>query len=246
MGIAPLETELARLLSERQSFVTAWLDVRHLEAYNKVFGYSRGDNLIRYTALLIAAFCDEHLDLAVHAGGGRFMLILRQPDWLARIESMVTEFDRGLAAFISAEDQDQGGYTSTTRDSRTIFHALPALSVGVVKAASDSYASHNHLLEAMLAANREAKKTPASRIFIERRAPSDNSRTALGAPPAQVSTSPGATVGAGHVGDDAAVGDAEGGAAGEVVGNVAGNPTGNAAGISLPSKHSSTSIKLNS
>ena len=186
MGLAPLETELARLLSERQNFVAAWLDVRHLEAYNKVFGYARGDNLIRYTALLIAAFCDEHLDLAVHAGGGRFMLILRQSDWLPRVEAMVTEFDRGLAAFISAEDQNQGGYTSTTRDSRTIFHALPALSVGVVKAAIDSYASHNHLLEAMLSANREAKKTAASRIFIERRAPSDSSRTTLGAPPVQV------------------------------------------------------------
>jgi GGDEF domain-containing protein len=194
MGIAPLETELARLLSERQSFVAAWLDVRHLEAYNKVFGYARGDNLIRYTALLIAAFCDEHLDLAVHAGGGRFMLILRQTEWLPRVEAMVSEFDRGLAAFISAEDQDQGGFTSTTRDSRTIFHALPALSVGLVKVAADSYPSHNHLLEAMLAANREAKKTPSSKIFIERRGPSDSSRAKLGAPPADLTIGAAATI----------------------------------------------------
>jgi GGDEF domain-containing protein len=202
MGVAPLETELSRLLDERQSFVAAWLDLRHLQAYNKALGYSRGDNLIRYTALLIAAFCDEHLDLAVHAGGGRFMLILRHPDWRARIESMVQEFDRGVAAFISEEDQHQGGFTTVSRDSTTVFHALPALSVGLVDAGSERYPTHNHLLEAMLAANREAKKTSGSMIFTERRAPVDQSRAALGSVPLRVSEQaaiPGATPYAMHL-----------------------------------------------
>ncbi len=184
MGITPLETELAQLLADRQSFVAVWIDIRRLQAYNFALGYSRGDNLIRYTALLIAAFCDEHVDLAVHAGGGRFMLILRHAEWLSRLESIVAEFDRGVAAFISSEDQEVGGFTSTSRDRRTLFHELPALAVGVVKAGSDTYPSHNHLLEAMLAANREAKKPSTSSIFAERRAPNDSSRVVLGTPPA--------------------------------------------------------------
>ncbi len=184
MGITPLETELARLLAEHQPFVAAWIDIRRLQAYNQALGYSRGDNLIRYTALLIVAFCDEHVDLAVHAGGGRFMLILRHSEWLAHLEGIVAEFDRGVAAFISEQDQELGGLTTTARDRRTLIHDLPALAVGLVKVGSDSYPSHNHLLEAMLAANREAKKISGSSIFTERRAPSDNSRALLGTPPA--------------------------------------------------------------
>jgi len=180
MGIAPLETELARLVFERQTFIAAWIDIRHLQAYNQVLGYARGDNLIRYTAIVITAFCDEHLDLPVHGGGGRFMLIMRHPDWRSRINAMVTQFAAGLSAFISDEDEARGGFDAVARDAKRHFYPLPALAVGIVDAAEHQYSSHNHLLEAMLAANGEAKKAPGNALFVERRAPVDTSRITLG------------------------------------------------------------------
>jgi EAL domain-containing protein (putative c-di-GMP-specific phosphodiesterase class I)/GGDEF domain-containing protein len=180
MGIAPLETELARLVVERQPFVAAWLDIRHLQAYNQALGYARGDNLIRYTAIVIAAFCDEHLDLPVHGGGGRFMLIMRHPDWRARVNAMVAHFDAGLSAFVGEEDEARGGFESVARDAAHRFYPLPALAVGVVDAARSRFLNHSHLLDAMLTANLEAKKAAASAVFVERRAPIDSSRVALG------------------------------------------------------------------
>ncbi len=118
------------------------------------------------------------------------MLILRHPEWKERIEAMLTQFDHGLTAFISEDDRQRGGFDSVGRDAKGLFHALPALAIGVVNVAIEQYQSHNHLLEAMLAANREAKKSSGSALFVERRSPTDTSRASLGPVPPLIIPTP--------------------------------------------------------
>ncbi len=168
-GDTPINETIQGLLDQRLSFVACFADIARLKAYNAVFGYGRGDNLIKYTAILLEAYCDERLDFFGHHAGGQFILIMRRTDWRTRMETVIEQFSSGRSAFLEPEDVEQGGYERVDRRGAKIFCALPTLAIGAVQVEPGRYLSYHQLVEAIRLAAREAKKRTESTLFIERR-----------------------------------------------------------------------------
>ena len=64
-----------------------------------------------------------------------------------------------------------GGYCGEDRRGKTVFHPLPALSIGCVIARPGDFASHHDVSAALGEAKHQAKRLPGSVLFIERRQP---------------------------------------------------------------------------
>jgi EAL domain-containing protein (putative c-di-GMP-specific phosphodiesterase class I)/GGDEF domain-containing protein len=168
-GDAPIHEALQSLLNQRVGFVACSAEIAHLKTYNQVFGYARGDNLIKYTAILLQAYCDERLDFLGHESAGQFILVLRRTDWHERLEAVVAQFASGRQAFLEQEDIERGGYYSSDRRGTAVFVPLPEVSLGAVQVEAGSYTSYHQVIEAVRLAGIEAKKLPGSALFVERR-----------------------------------------------------------------------------
>ena len=170
-GAVPIQEALENMLEQKVSFVAAQCDIDHLKAYNEVFGYPRGDNLIKYAGIVLEAYCDPQLDFLGHVGGGNFTLLMRSGDWRERFATLVDQFNLGRQAFLAQIDIDQAGYHQKDRRGQPVFRDLPSLSIGAVAVAPGQYASHHEVVEAIANASIEAKKAAGGALFVERRTP---------------------------------------------------------------------------
>ncbi|MGA2549922.1 MAG: EAL domain-containing protein [Burkholderiaceae bacterium] len=175
-GQVQLQKAIEGLIEGKGAFVAALCDIDHLKAYNQVFGYPRGDNLIQYAGILIGAYCDPELDFLGYLGSGKFVALIRESDWRERCENLIAEFDVGRQAFLSRSDVAQSGYYQKDRRGNPVFHALPRLSIGAAAIEPGSYTSYHQVVEAIQAAGAEAKKGLDIAFFVERRRPDDHAR----------------------------------------------------------------------
>lgn len=178
-GNVPLQRTLSELLERRFEFIACLCDIDNLKSYNSVFGYARGDNLIKYTAILLEAYCDPRVDFVAQPLGGHFVLLLRSADWEERVAGAVQQFRTGRAAFLAAEDVAREGFFQKDRRGTPVLQPLPTLSIGAVKVVPGLFKSHHEVLEAAHVAAQQAKKSSDGALFIERRRPESTHRESL-------------------------------------------------------------------
>ena len=168
-GNVPLDEHIDLLLDQRQSFVVVHWDLGSFKAFNDVYGYRLGDDLILFTAEVLRAAHDPERDMLGHVGGDDFVTVYTSPDWQERIEMALAAFDAGVRRFFSGEHLRDGGYVSLNRQGVPVFHPLTTLAAGVVPVQPSSYDSHRQIARAAAETKRIAKQGPGSRCFIERR-----------------------------------------------------------------------------
>lgn len=118
---------------------------------------------------LLVSLTDPHVDFVGHIGGDDFMLLLQSEDWEDRCGRMLRQFDEHMLGLLAPEDLMRGGLTGEDRRGKPSFHALPSLSIGCVRVGSGIFSSHHEISVAVGYAKRQAKKTPGSFVFVERR-----------------------------------------------------------------------------
>jgi EAL domain-containing protein (putative c-di-GMP-specific phosphodiesterase class I)/GGDEF domain-containing protein len=170
-GNVPINEHLDDLLRQEIPFVACYFDLDHFKPYNDIHGYRQGDEVIHWVGNLLIAHADPNQDFIGHIGGDDFMVVFRSPDWEARCQALLADFDQGRARFFSAETLALGGYESEDRQGRVVLHPLLGLSVGAVRVPAGSYPSHHEIAAAAALAKREAKRQPGSSLFVERRVP---------------------------------------------------------------------------
>ena len=114
-GNIPISMHIERLLESGNRFVACYADLNHFKPFNDLYGYWRGDEMIRLAARLIVSHCNAQCDFVGHVGGDDFLVLFQSEDWLQRCQGIVDEFAleaRGLfdetarmAGGIHAEDR---------------------------------------------------------------------------------------------------------------------------------------------
>ena len=170
-GNVAIDHHLESLLRQRTSFVVAYWDLSDFKAYNDVYGYRRGDDMIRLSARLIVDAVAEQGDFAGHIGGDDFVTVMQSSDWESRIASACLRFDGEVARLVSDEHLAAGGYETLGRQGQRLFHALPRLAVGVLRVAPGRFDDVHQLSAALAEPKRQAKQhRVGSGYFVERRA----------------------------------------------------------------------------
>ncbi|MFH1619359.1 MAG: response regulator [bacterium] len=127
------EEALKRLLKGSLGF--AYIDGDNFKAFNDVYGYARGDKVIKKIAEILnrqIASMPEAEGFAGHVGGDDFVLISRQEFTEQMAKAVAEEFDRVIPSYYDAPDRKRGYIVITDRKNNTRNLPLMTLTIAVV------------------------------------------------------------------------------------------------------------------
>ena len=131
-GNIPISQHMERLLKKQVRFVACYADLNHFKPFNDYYGYWRGDEMIRLVARVAVEQCDAQFDFLGHVGGDDFILLFQSPDWRARCDRLVAEFNARSKALFDEEARQAGGILAEDRQGVERFFPCTTLSVGAV------------------------------------------------------------------------------------------------------------------
>lgn len=168
-GNIPLNERIDAWLASRPDFQACYCDLDNFKPFNDVYGYSRGDDLIKLLAFILRTHCPPESDFIGHIGGDDFMVLFGSDDWEDQCRSILVDFAHRIGDFFVAADRERGGYVTENRQGERVFMPLTSLSLGVIHVECDRYSAYHQVAAAVAVAKKEAKKLPGNSLFVERR-----------------------------------------------------------------------------
>ena len=132
-GNVPIDEHIDRLLENGTRFSACYIDLDHFKPYNDVYGYRKGDDMLRLTGKILSGHCDPQKDFVGHIGGDDFIILFQSEDWEQRCRAIIDAFVAAVPDFYCTEDRKRGGYISEDRRGKQVFHTLATISLGLVK-----------------------------------------------------------------------------------------------------------------
>ncbi len=161
--------ELEVRLHAGEPFALAYFDLDHFKAYNDVYGYKQGDEIILACARVIQRHLNARHDFLGHIGGDDFIALLHSTDWEERMRDVLQDFDAEVASMFEPEHVKAGGYSSVGRNGEALFHPLTSLSIAVIPVPANAGVEPAVLASLAADAKKHAKMIRGSSLFIERR-----------------------------------------------------------------------------
>ena len=168
-GNVPINQYIDNLLVAGEPCAIAYCDLDHFKPFNDVYGYARGDDVIRLTARILTEVCDSERDFVGHIGGDDFVLVFRSADWQARCEQALRMFGEEILGFFSHDDIESGGYVTENRKGAMEFHALTSLSIGVTEVKPGAFRSHLEVSVVAAEVKKKAKGIKGNSLYVNRR-----------------------------------------------------------------------------
>ena len=107
-GNIQIQAELKKRLVRNEDFTVLYLDLDNFKAYNDVYGFLKGDEIIKFTAKTILENINNvgNNDVFVgHIGGDDFVAILGNGIEYENIcQNIIAQFDKGVKYFFTEED----------------------------------------------------------------------------------------------------------------------------------------------
>lgn len=172
-GNAQIQTELKKRLMRNEDFVVLYLDLDNFKAYNDVYGFLKGDEIIKFTARTIVKNVNngKESDIFVgHIGGDDFVAILGNKKNYEQIcQDIILEFDEGVKSYFTEEDIKKGYIKVQNRKGKMEHFAVTSISIGVVEVAKNSFANILEIGELGAQVKHMAKQYKESCYAIDRR-----------------------------------------------------------------------------
>ena len=156
-----IEEQLRRVIRE-----TGWafIDVRlnYFGSFTDVYGFVAGDDVLRFTAMLISEVLDEAgspTDFVGHAGSDNFVLITKEETAAAIRDLLKQRFAEQVQTHYNFMDRNQGFIVAPAADGQTEQVPLMRLAVGIVSPAQHEFADIREITE--LAAEARRQDAPA-------------------------------------------------------------------------------------
>lgn len=172
-GNIQIQTELKRRLLRNEKFTVLYLDLDNFKAYNDVYGFLKGDEIIKFTAKTILKNVNnvESSDIFVgHIGGDDFVAVLGvNLEYEKVCQDIISEFDSGVQAFFTEEDLERKYLKIQNRKGKMEHFPLTSISIGVVIVDSDMFSNVLEIGEVGAQVKHLSKTTMGSSYAIDRR-----------------------------------------------------------------------------
>lgn len=156
-----IEEQLRRIIREKG---WALLDARvnHFDSFKDVYGFVAGDDVLRFTAMLIGEVVDElgtTSDFIGHAGGDNFIIITTEAKADVIKSRLKERFDKEVETHYNFIDRQQGFVNAPAADGTTVNVPFMSMSVGVVSPSLHSFADIREITELAAEARRQDAAT---------------------------------------------------------------------------------------
>jgi len=171
-GNVQIQTEMKRRLLKKEEFAIMYFDLDNFKAYNDVYGFSNGDEIIKFTARVICK-CIHNLrdteSFIGHVGGDDFVAIISTTDYEVLCQNMILEFDSNVPNFYTEEDVSRGFVEVANR--RGIIEQFPlvSISIGVIEVDGGRYKNTLEIGEVSAQIKHQAKSIMGSTYIINKR-----------------------------------------------------------------------------
>lgn len=160
-GNIPISQHMDRLIKKKAKFVACYADLNNFKPFNDYYGYWRGDEMIRLLARLAMAQCDSQRDFLGHVGGDDFILLFQSPDWRARSQRLVDEFNIQAIGLFDDAARIAGGIDAEDRHGVTRFFPCTTVSIGAVAIDGRKFSRAEDVANLAALAKHDAKRMGA-------------------------------------------------------------------------------------
>ena len=152
-----IEDQLRRIIRQKG---WALLDARvnNFEPFKDVYGFVAGDDVLRFTSMLIGEVVDElgtTSDFIGHAGGDNFIIITTEEKSEAIRNRLKERFDNEVQTHYNFMDRQQGFVQAPTTEGTTVKVPFMTMSVGIVSPSAHSFADIREITELAAEARRQ-------------------------------------------------------------------------------------------
>ena len=171
-GNVQIHAELKKRLSRKDPFCVLYLDLDNFKAYNDVYGFLKGDQIIEFTAeTIIKGIRDSGLDdtFIGHIGGDDFVALVPGNSCEKLCQSILVDFDKNIERYFTDEDIEKGYIEVENRKGIIEQFPLTSLSIGVVVVDVGRFSNILEIGEVGAQVKHAAKSVMGSSYAVDRR-----------------------------------------------------------------------------
>lgn len=160
-----------RVADVRKKMAVLYIDLDNFKAYNDVYGFLKGDEVIKFVAHLIEknvkGFGNPD-DFIGHIGGDDYIAITTPEKVDIICKSIIEQFDSSIPLFYSSDDRRRGFII--TRDRTNQEMKYPFMSVSIAVVSNERRYVENHWQVAEIAAEmKKYAKSKAGSVYVKDR-----------------------------------------------------------------------------
>ncbi len=171
-GNVQIHAELKKRLANKEDFCVLYLDLDNFKAYNDVYGFLKGDLIIKFTAdTITSAVHDlyEENTFIGHIGGDDFVAVVPDIKCENLCQTIIAQFDSKVPTFFTPEDAEKGYIEVPNRKGIIEQFPLTSISIGVVVADANRFFNILEIGEIGAQVKHAAKSVVGSSYAIDRR-----------------------------------------------------------------------------
>ncbi|MBO5413746.1 MAG: GGDEF domain-containing protein, partial [Clostridia bacterium] len=171
-GNVQIQAEMKKRLLNKETFGMMYLDLDNFKAYNDVYGFLKGDEIIKFTAktILKNVHTEAYEDSFVgHIGGDDFVAIVGETDYEKICQNIIADFDHNVISYFTEEDAQKGYIEVANRRGVMEQFPLTSISIGVVVVEAGRFKNVLEIGEAGAGVKHLAKTIQGSTYVIDRR-----------------------------------------------------------------------------
>ena len=171
-GNVQIQAEMKKRLMNKEEFAIIYYDLDNFKAYNDVYGFANGDEIIKFTSKVILDNIHKIPtgdNFVGHIGGDDFLSIVGITDFDKVCQDIISEFDSKVTDFYAPEDVERGYVEVANR--RGIIEQFPlvSISIAVVEVDSKTFKSTLEIGEIGAQVKHRAKAILGSTYVINKR-----------------------------------------------------------------------------
>jgi GGDEF domain-containing protein len=131
--------------------------IQHFDRFREVYGFITGDEVLRFTSLIMGEVVDEvgtPNDFIGHPGGDNFVLITVAPQAAKIRERLKARFNTEVLAHYNFMDRERGYVIGRDSDGKEVQVPLMTLAVGAISVETREFSDIREITEAAAEARR--------------------------------------------------------------------------------------------
>ena len=171
-GNVQIHAELKKRISNKEEFSVLYLDLDNFKAYNDVYGFLKGDEIIKFTADTIMTSIHSLIpnnSFIGHIGGDDFIAIVPTLNCEDVCKDIIANFDANVVRFFTEDDVEKGYIEVANRKGVIEQFPLTSISIGVVEADVGRFANILEIGEVGAQVKHMAKSVMGSSYAVDRR-----------------------------------------------------------------------------
>ena len=171
-GYVRIEEEIERRIAAKADFAVLYADLDNFKAFNEFYGFDRGDEVLRHTALMlkeIAADAAGSEAFIGHVGGDDFVLVTTTDLGPSVADLIIEKFDSAAPAFYLEEDRERGFIEVENRRGDMQRYPIVSVSIGIASSERRVFTHYAEVVAVAAEMKEFTKRTPGSVWAADRR-----------------------------------------------------------------------------